>query len=287
MWCTRFKTKSFRSHTQIQRHCYQLLVSVLTYQEVSYLSVGAAPVEVLTADWLERTVDGESDRRSGSSQRCCSAELRAGTEIARHPKPPHSHFLCMTAPPPNAHKHKSSAEKKVFKGRRTGYRQLSPRRVVISENSLFKTCDFTKRDEERQKKDTMQAVLELKEGNYKRKAVWIVLRVHVYGFKCPFLEFEYEHKLRGKNSHFTKSHFSASTFDILSLYYFQSNKGFKWFVSHCILFIFNLHFTYCNVPAFLECSLYFTFASIHMTSSSNILNICVNCLNILKITIRM
>lgn len=29
---------------------------------------GGASAEGLTADWLERTVDGESDRRSGRSQ---------------------------------------------------------------------------------------------------------------------------------------------------------------------------------------------------------------------------
>lgn len=61
------------------------MVSVSTYQEVSYLSVGGASVEDLTADWLERTVGGESDRRSGRSQRCCRVELRAGTENARDP----------------------------------------------------------------------------------------------------------------------------------------------------------------------------------------------------------
>lgn len=109
-------------------------MSVSTYREVSYLSVGGASVEDLTADWLERTVDGESDRRSGRSQRCCRAELRAGTENARGPAhPAMSHFLYLTPPNTHTHIHTPSAEKKVFRGRRTG---LYPDSVYLEQPSF-------------------------------------------------------------------------------------------------------------------------------------------------------
>lgn len=119
--------------TNRQRHCFQLIVSVLTYGEVSYLSVGGASVEDLTADWLERTVGGESDRRSGRSQRCCRTELRAGTENATgpltHPHP--SSFTPKTHA--HTHTHTPSAEKKVFRGRRRG---------IYPEKMLLCVCVF-------------------------------------------------------------------------------------------------------------------------------------------------
>lgn len=99
---------------------------------VSYLSVGGASVEDLTADWLEKTVDGNSDRRSEVARDAAGRSLEQEQKMQGTPSPqPKSHFLFN--PPssiPHTHTCIPSAKRKVFRQEDSIHIQQSSRQRV-------------------------------------------------------------------------------------------------------------------------------------------------------------